>query len=281
MAKREELPSESAASATGSVQSLDAATVRVRHRVRPVAPLANVSTNPVTRDSGHVDQTEVLPAIHDPANENREEVPDAAPPSSYEVGYGRPPKKHQFAKGKSGNPKGRNKGNRNVKSIARDLLNEKVTVTRDGKRKKIETREAMMQVFRNKALNGELKAAQYLMASAGETSTSGEEPAGAALVAISDADLAILAFSYRSGLDEEGFDDQQIDRIFAVFGLPTAPPADIVSSDVLPDDIPPDASLEDAPASIPAETVEPFSCHFPDHSKPRIVSFSDLRMPRT
>lgn len=288
MAKREELSSDSAASAMGSVQSLDPTKVRVRHRARPVAALAIVSTHPGTRGRAHVvsDQSEILPTLPDPANENRDEVEDADPPPPYEVGYGRPPKKNQFEKGKSGNPKGRTKGNRNFKSMARDILKEPVTVTRNGKRKKIEGREAVLQVFRNKALNGDFKAAQFLITSAGETSSPGEEPAGAALVAISDADLTILAFSYRSALDEKGFDDQQIDMILAVLGLPTASPADIMSSEVPPDaplDVPSDASAEAVPAApwIPAEKVAPLSMDFPDRSKPRVLTFSDLKIPRT
>ncbi|AWC21247.1 hypothetical protein CO731_00696 [Aminobacter sp. MSH1] len=273
MAKLADLSSDNEAAATGSVQSLAPAKVTVRHRARPVAALGNVSTNAVTRDSGNVvsDQAEVLSTLHDPANENREEVPDATPPPSYEVGYGRPPKKHQFEKGKSGNPKGRGKGNRNIKSMVRDLLNEKVTVTRDGKRKKIETREAVMQVVRNKALNGDLKALQFLIASAGETSTSGEEPVGAALATLVETDLAILAFHYRLALGGEGFDDEQIDKIFVVLGLPGASPVEIVSPEPVPPDSPSDAT--EVEQSTPLEILDLPSLAAPARTKPAVFDF--------
>ena len=40
------------------------------------------------------------------------------PVSNYEVGYGKPPRKTQFAKGQSGNPKGRPKGSKNKSSAS-------------------------------------------------------------------------------------------------------------------------------------------------------------------
>ena len=49
--------------------------------------------------------------------------------SNHRVGYGRPPKEHQFQPGQSGNPFGRPKGARSFKSDLRDELGEVISVS--------------------------------------------------------------------------------------------------------------------------------------------------------
>jgi hypothetical protein len=51
------------------------------------------------------------------AGPNEETHPGAN--SNYQVGYGRPPAKSRFKKGTSGNPRGRPKHSKNMKTIIR------------------------------------------------------------------------------------------------------------------------------------------------------------------
>lgn len=81
----------------------------------------------------------------------------------FEVGYGKPPKHTQFAKGKSGNPKGRGKGVRNFATEIRDELNSRIPVTENGKRKKITKRKAVAKQLVNKAASGDPKAIPVLL----------------------------------------------------------------------------------------------------------------------
>jgi len=85
-------------------------------------------------------------------------------PDDYEVGYGKPPKSGQFKKGKSGNPKGRPKGTRNFKTDVLSVLNEPVKVSRNGKTKSVSTQAATLARLREKALKGDQKALDRLLA---------------------------------------------------------------------------------------------------------------------
>ena len=79
------------------------------------------------------------------------------------VGYGRPPKRSQFSKGKLGNPKGRPKGSRNFSTLLHDELNVKIPITENGNRRKITKREAMIKQLVNKVANGDLRAIPLVM----------------------------------------------------------------------------------------------------------------------
>lgn len=68
------------------------------------------------------------------------------------VGYGNPPKHAQFKPGQSGNPRGRPKGGRNLKTEMKEVLNAPVAITVDGKRRKVSTKAAGLWTLRHKAL---------------------------------------------------------------------------------------------------------------------------------
>src|SRR5689334_24983502 len=62
----------------------------------------------------------------------------------YEVGYGRPPRHTRFAKGQSGNPRGRPCGAKNFTTLLEEALNEPVTVTENGGRRKGSKRRSLV-----------------------------------------------------------------------------------------------------------------------------------------
>jgi hypothetical protein len=88
---------------------------------------------------------------------------DPTRPSStggdYTVGYGRPPQHTWFQPSRSGNPKGRAKGSKNLSTLFSEELAQTVTLTENGKRKKMSKRQALVKQAINKALSNDPKAA--------------------------------------------------------------------------------------------------------------------------
>jgi hypothetical protein len=74
------------------------------------------------------------------------------------VGYCRPPRNTQFQPGCSGNPKGRPKGSRSALAIFQDIIRQKITVTENGRTRRIPVVEAMLRRLLNDALRGDEKA---------------------------------------------------------------------------------------------------------------------------
>ena len=100
---------------------------------------------------------------------------DEAGEEAYQVGYGRPPKQHQFQKGRSGNPSGRPKGARNLKTIVDDVFSEPVRLRRDGAFIEVSTAEAMLRSMTHKAMKGDVAAFRAV-----QTFLSGRLEAGSA-----------------------------------------------------------------------------------------------------
>jgi hypothetical protein len=118
------------------------------HRAE-IQPRARVRITPPANDV--MPEATVTPAAPAPAKRN------------YTVGYARPPKHTQFKKGKSGNPKGRPKGAKGLKTIARELLSEKVSVRTAGGIKKMRKIEAMVHKVMEKAFAGDMRAIHSLL----------------------------------------------------------------------------------------------------------------------
>ena len=69
----------------------------------------------------------------------------------YEVGYAKPPRHTRFQKGRSGNPRGRPGGAKNLASLLNEALNEPVIVGENGRRRKIPKRQAIIKQLVNQS----------------------------------------------------------------------------------------------------------------------------------
>ena len=69
----------------------------------------------------------------------------------YEVGYRKPPGHTRFTKGRSGNPRGRSPGAKNLKTLLSEALNVCVFVSDNGGSRKITKREAIITQLVNRS----------------------------------------------------------------------------------------------------------------------------------
>lgn len=81
----------------------------------------------------------------------------------YSVGYGKPPKHSQFSKGRSGNPKGRPKGQRNLKTDLAAELNRRIDIREGDRRRRVTKQEALIKRLVEQGLNGDPRAMAALI----------------------------------------------------------------------------------------------------------------------
>jgi len=81
----------------------------------------------------------------------------------YDVGYSKPHSNTRFKPGQSGNPTGRPRGARNFGTAIEDELRARVTVTENGRRKRLSKREVIAKRLVNCAAEGDLRAIPLLL----------------------------------------------------------------------------------------------------------------------
>jgi hypothetical protein len=73
-----------------------------------------------------------------------------------------PPKSHRFQPGTSGNPRGRPKGTRNLKTDLTRLLTKRIPVREDGETRQVSRQEAVLLRLYSKAVQGDVRAIMSL-----------------------------------------------------------------------------------------------------------------------
>lgn len=79
------------------------------------------------------------------------------------VGYKNPPKHTQFKPGQSGNPKGRPKKSKNLKTEILELMDQTIIIHEGGKPKQVTGRQALLMALFAKAVKGNVAAAEKLL----------------------------------------------------------------------------------------------------------------------
>jgi hypothetical protein len=109
----------------------------------------------------------------------------------YEVGYRKPPGHTRFTKGRSGNPRGRSPGAKNLKTLLSEALNVCVFVSDNGGSRKITKREAIVTQLVNRSATADWRAIKILLDLVhdieGQT-----EPASPETSAFSEADEKVI-----------------------------------------------------------------------------------------
>ncbi len=79
------------------------------------------------------------------------------------VGYRRPPKHSRFKPGQSGNPRGRPAGVKSLSDIVRKIVGQKVTVTENGRTRRIPRLEAILLRAAGEASRGDARPLRLLL----------------------------------------------------------------------------------------------------------------------
>ncbi len=106
------------------------------------------------------------------------------------VGYRRPPKHSRFQPGQSGNPRGRPPGVKSLPDIVRKIVGQKVTITENGRTRRVPRLEAILLRAAGEASRGDPRALRLLLQLAERYGANAQS--GAEHEAMGAEDIAIL-----------------------------------------------------------------------------------------
>lgn len=131
-------------------------------------------------------------------------------PGDYAIGYGKPPEHSRFRKGQSGNPRGKVKGRKSLKSTLAEELAARMTIGINGKQVTASRQQLMVQTLTARAAAGDIRAANIVIGLMMQIF--GAEGLDGARQPLSEQDQRILdqlLVDFGSLADEQGFADGQ------------------------------------------------------------------------
>ena len=125
---------------------------------------------------------------------------DATSDNGFAVGYKKPPQHSRFQPGRSGNPRGKQKGVRNFGTDVKRTLEVPVRLNDQGRARRVSTQEAALLRLREKALKGDARSIVQILelAKIFNNSTAAESVGSDALAAEDQAILDAYAEEVRS-----------------------------------------------------------------------------------
>ena len=126
----------------------------------------------------------------------------------YQVGYGRPPLHSRFKPGQSGNPKGRPRQSRNLRTIVKQVLSEDMQIREGGRLRRMSAMEALVRTLRARAFKGDPKALASLILLARLSGLTESDEAIADLLHGPEYDAIIDDFLARHGVEKDAGDDE-------------------------------------------------------------------------
>ena len=122
------------------------------------------------------------------------EADDPAQPSAaaepYKVGHCRPPLETRFRPGQSGNPRGRPKGARSLRSVVAAVAREQVEIKENDRQRRITKLEAAVKQLVNRAAKGEERWTKHFLDFLDEIEN---RPAPAEAEPLGEDDAAVIA----------------------------------------------------------------------------------------
>jgi len=128
---------------------------------------------------------------------------DRQPEDEYNVGYKKPPKHTQFKPGQSGNPRGRPKGSKNLKTELAEALAETVIVREGDVTRTVSKRRALLTSQVNRAIKGDAKSAALITSLDSRLLDEGDDPVRITEIIHEDDRAVVETLKHRLSLKRE------------------------------------------------------------------------------